>query len=260
MADLGNLFFTLGISTKDFDKKMEDEIKKAQQLKKELQEALKGTSLGADKSSAEAMKLMAEANKLNAEANKIAAQTERSKKKAIDDGTTSQKKQNDETSKTSDLYQKLYNKILLINEEQSKLSTNAKFGFDSAQVQDAIQKLETFKSLLKDALASGSKADMQAAMKLYSNQDYAVFHPGLQDMPQDVHVGILDVAAILAQMQGDGIRPGVFRHQRRLDRAGILGAARLAQGGHVVDVDAESDHSFCRSMRSCRVARGLSPR
>jgi hypothetical protein len=174
MADLGNLFFTLGISTKDFDKKMEDEIKKAQQLKKELQEALKGTSLGADKSSAEAMKLMAEANKLNAEANKIAAQTERSKKKAIDDGTTSQKKQNDETSKTSDLYQKLYNKILLINEEQSKLSTNAKFGFDSAQVQDAIQKLETFKSLLKDALASGSKADMQAAMKLYSNQDYAV--------------------------------------------------------------------------------------
>jgi hypothetical protein len=44
--DLGNMFFTLGISTKDFDKKMEDEIVKAKKLKEELQNMLSGTKLG----------------------------------------------------------------------------------------------------------------------------------------------------------------------------------------------------------------------
>ena len=43
--DLGNMFFTLGLSTKDFDKKMEDEIKKAKNLREEMQNALKGIRL-----------------------------------------------------------------------------------------------------------------------------------------------------------------------------------------------------------------------
>jgi hypothetical protein len=83
MADLGNLFFTLGLSTKDFDKKIEDEIKRAQQLKKELQEALSGISLGNGKEAAEAARIMAEANKMNAEASRAAAQAERERVKAM---------------------------------------------------------------------------------------------------------------------------------------------------------------------------------
>ena len=79
--DLGNLFFTLGISTKDFDKKMEAEIEKAKLLKTELQNILKGTKLGVTKENAEAAKLMAEANRENAAAAKLAAQAEREKVK-----------------------------------------------------------------------------------------------------------------------------------------------------------------------------------
>ena len=77
--DLGNLFFTLGISTKDFDKKIEGEIQKAKQLKDELQKALSGIKLGDSKQAAEAAKLMAEANRENAAAAKLAAQAEREK-------------------------------------------------------------------------------------------------------------------------------------------------------------------------------------
>ena len=78
-------------------------------------------------------------------------------------------------------------------------------------------------------------------------------HARLQRLAQDFHVRVLDVAAILAQVQGDRVRPGGFRHQRRLHRAGIKRAARLAQGGDVVDVDAELNHSCCKSFNNCRV-------
>jgi hypothetical protein len=91
-------------------------------------------------------------------------------------------------------------------------------------------------------------------------------HLGLQQGAQDMHIGILDVAAVFAQMQGDRIRASRFRQQSGLHRARITGAARLTQRGDVVDVDAQFErlrsvsHSFCRSIRSWRVASGLSPR
>ena len=172
--DLGNLFFKLGLSSKDFDDKMEKEIEKAKMLKKELQEALKGTSLGGDKSSAEAMKILAEARKLNAEAKKLETQSEKLRTESSKNVKSRASSESDALSTESDLYQKLYNKIRLINEEQRKLSTNAKFGFDSPQVTKAINDLQNFKNLLKDALNSGSKQEATNALKLYSNQDYAV--------------------------------------------------------------------------------------
>ena len=48
------------------------------------------------------------------------------------------------------------------------------------------------------------------------------------------------MAAILAQMDGDAIRPRRFGEQRRLDRVRIVDAADLAERGNVVDVDAEA--------------------
>ena len=55
-------------------------------------------------------------------------------------------------------------------------------------------------------------------------------------------VAILDVAAILAQVHGDAVGAAPLRRQRRLDDVRIRRAARLADRGDVVDVDAEEDH------------------
>ncbi len=64
-------------------------------------------------------------------------------------------------------------------------------------------------------------------------------HAGLQDLPQHLHVSILDMSAVLAQMQSDGIRASLFGHQGRLDRLGIPSAPRLTDGGDMIDIDAQ---------------------
>lgn len=180
--DLGNLFFTLGLSTKDFDKKMEDEIKKAKNLREEMQNALKGITLGGDTRSLDALKLQAEANKLNAEAALMRAKAEKVAAGATNESSGAGKRATNVILEETDAYTKLYNKILLINEEQSKLTTNARFGFSTQQVDDAIAKLERFKQVLKDALNSGSLEQVKGALKLYSNQDYAVVEKEVQNL------------------------------------------------------------------------------
>ena len=180
--DLGNMFFTLGLSTKDFDKKMEDEIKKAKNLREEMQNALKGITFGGDTRSLDALKLQAEANKLNAEAALMRAKAEKVAAGATNESSGAGKRATNVILEETDAYTKLYNKILLINEEQSKLSTNARFGFSTQQVDDAIAKLERFKQMLKDALNSGSLEQVKGALKLYSNQDYAVVEKEVQNL------------------------------------------------------------------------------
>ena len=56
--------------------------------------------------------------------------------------------------------------------------------------------------------------------------------------PRDVVID--DVAAILAQMRGDAIGAGRNRSLGGLDWIGMPPAARVADGGDVVDVDAEA--------------------
>ena len=56
--------------------------------------------------------------------------------------------------------------------------------------------------------------------------------------PRDVVVA--DVAAILAQMRGDAIRAGRDGEVRRPHRVGMPPTARVADGGDMVDVDAET--------------------
>jgi hypothetical protein len=52
---------------------------------------------------------------------------------------------------------------------------------------------------------------------------------------------ILDVAAILAQMHGDAVGTAKMGFHGSPRRVRLPGATGLAQGGHVVDVDAEFD-------------------
>ena len=53
-------------------------------------------------------------------------------------------------------------------------------------------------------------------------------------------VGIGDVAAVLAQVRRDAVGAGLDGQMRGTQRVGMPAAARVADGGHVVDVDAEA--------------------
>ncbi len=64
-------------------------------------------------------------------------------------------------------------------------------------------------------------------------------HPRLQKIAQHLDIAILDMAPVFAQMQGDRVRPCLFSEQSGLNRFGIAGPARLAQGGDMIDIDPE---------------------
>ena len=71
---------------------------------------------------------------------------------------------------------------------------------------------------------------------------------GLERFLQPEDIAILDVAAIFAQVCGDAVGSGFLRNEGGGDRVGfdqdalrITRVPRLAQGGCVVDVDAEAE-------------------
>ena len=66
-------------------------------------------------------------------------------------------------------------------------------------------------------------------------------HAGLQRLAHHRDVAILDVPAILAQMQRDAVGAGLLGEKRRVQRIRIAGAARLAQRRHVINVHAQRD-------------------
>ena len=66
-------------------------------------------------------------------------------------------------------------------------------------------------------------------------------HAGLQRFTHHGHVAILDVAAVLAQMQRNAVGAGFFCEQGRVQGIRIAGAARLAQRRHMIDVYAQRD-------------------
>ena len=72
-------------------------------------------------------------------------------------------------------------------------------------------------------------------------------------LAQAPHVLVLDVAPVLAQVHGDAVGAAEVRLDRRPDRVGLIGAARLAHRGDVVDVDAELDHRSFSSFSTVRV-------
>ncbi len=69
------------------------------------------------------------------------------------------------------------------------------------------------------------------------------------------HVLVTDVAAVLAEMGGDAIRPGGEHAARRLHRVGMSPAAGIAQGGDVIDVDAKPDRAHAGLLLNLLVNR-----
>lgn len=154
MADLGNLMFRMGLNTKDFEKQMQDELALAKKAAEEIKKAFADIKLPTGGKGG------------------VTAAT----------GGSTTSKMNDELKVTDDLYKKLANKIQLVSEAQNKLRINAAYGFNGKYVQDAISKLENFKSLLQTGLGTGSRSYAQEAMKLFSNQDYAVLQKQVQNL------------------------------------------------------------------------------
>ncbi len=67
-------------------------------------------------------------------------------------------------------------------------------------------------------------------LEVQRNSDFAL-EPG--------HVFVTYMAAILAQMGGDAVRAGLDGEQRRANRIRARSAACIADGGDVIDVDAQ---------------------
>ena len=58
--------------------------------------------------------------------------------------------------------------------------------------------------------------------------------------PDPVWAAVLDMPAILPQVNGDPVRAAQFRQHSGPDRVGLAPAARLTQRGDVVDIHSES--------------------
>ena len=89
----------------------------------------------------------------------------------------------------------------------------------------------------------------------------------VHELAQPAHVLVLDVAPVLAQVDGDAVGAAQVRLDRRPHRVGLVGAPRLPQRRDVVDVDAELDHgrsspvrSSSSACRSCTTRRLSMPR
>ena len=57
---------------------------------------------------------------------------------------------------------------------------------------------------------------------------------------QAPYVAVGDVAPVLAQVRGDAVGAGLQREMRGAQRVGMASAARVADGGHVIDVHAQA--------------------
>ena len=56
------------------------------------------------------------------------------------------------------------------------------------------------------------------------------------------HIAVVDVPAVLAQVDGDAVGPAQLGLGRRPDRVRLVGPPGLPQRGHVIDIDAQFDH------------------
>ena len=60
---------------------------------------------------------------------------------------------------------------------------------------------------------------------------------------QHAQIALLNMAAILAQVDRDRVGPAQFGQRRRPNRVGLVRFAGLAHRGHVIDIDAENGQS-----------------
>ena len=64
----------------------------------------------------------------------------------------------------------------------------------------------------------------------------------LSEFAQACHICVLDVAPVLAQMDGNAVRPAQVSLDRSPCGIRLIGHACLTDGSHVVDIDTQFDH------------------
>ena len=79
---------------------------------------------------------------------------------------------------------------------------------------------------------------------------------GLYPGAQKLDIAFLNMAPVLAQMDGDAFRAGPFGQKRGFHGVGNINAACLPQSGDVIDVDAETNH--LRAPTSARISSAIS--
>src|SRR5262245_36865442 len=77
------------------------------------------------------------------------------------------------------------------------------------------------------------------------------------ELTKDAHVAVLNVAAILAQVDGDAVSPTRQSTRRRRPRVWLGGAAGLAHRGDVIDVRPEADRTRWRGHADVVCSRAL---
>ena len=71
-----------------------------------------------------------------------------------------------------------------------------------------------------------------------------------------LEVAVADMAPVLAQMRGDPVAADRGDDLRRAHRVGVIAAARVADGGDVIDVDAQPQRRRLRQHRRVRIGAG----
>ena len=99
-------------------------------------------------------------------------------------------------------------------------------------------------SVVSSARRSGTRQQSagwisQAEVEHFARGRHFQVHARGEQAAQRAHVALLDMAAVLAQVQRDVVGAGLFGDQRGLHGIGIARAALLAQRRHVIDVDAQ---------------------
>ena len=64
--------------------------------------------------------------------------------------------------------------------------------------------------------------------------------PHLHGLPEQAQVAVLDVPAVLAEMDGDPVGAPQLGQHRRPDRVRLAPAPGLAQGGDMINIHAQS--------------------
>ncbi len=69
------------------------------------------------------------------------------------------------------------------------------------------------------------------------------------ELDEAAHIIVLDVPTVFTQMHSDAVGPTEVGFDGGPDGVGLVGSPGLADGGDVVDVDAELDHGIQRSLK-----------
>ena len=85
-------------------------------------------------------------------------------------------------------------------------------------------------------------ADPQGDRLHFRGGGHLQVETGAHGGPQQLHVPVLDVAAVLPQVHGDAVGAAQLGEKGAAHRIGFHGAASLPHVGDVIDVDPEAGH------------------